>query len=78
MKISDYFKDDGTPVKCYICGSSELRERVVDVIDGVACEIDVSCAHGHSVGYWAYGSWDPGVIENAQQLISRAPGTSKP
>ena len=70
-KLSDYFKDDGTPIKCFVCGCPDLKDRVMDAIEHTVCEVEVSCAHGHKVGYWAYGSWDPGAMENAQQLISR-------
>lgn len=41
------------------CPKAKVIERVVDRIDGTACEIEYTSEDGEVVGYWAYGSFDP-------------------
>jgi len=36
-----------------------IKERVVDRIEGTACEVEFTGRFGKVVGYWAYGAFDP-------------------
>lgn len=38
----------------------EITEHVVDTIANVACEIEYRDRNGKTIGYWAYGHFDPG------------------
>ena len=67
---NDWYTEDGQPIKCWKCGCTEQREVVISMVDvfqgmGPVCEYEVFCAVcGESIGYWAYGSFDPGYMAN--------------
>jgi hypothetical protein len=67
----DCYAADGAPVRCWKCGSTEQREEVRSMVDvlygqGPVCEYEVFCAAcGEGIGYWAYGSFDPGYVRDA-------------
>jgi len=57
----DYFKEDGTPIKCMKCECTEFIENYHAYLDnyGPLLEYGVSCAKcGIGVNYWAYGYWE--------------------
>jgi hypothetical protein len=58
MNVSNYFDDDGAPVKCPKCQSIKFTEKILGVVD-VYHEAEYICECGEIVGFWAYGSWDP-------------------
>lgn len=66
----DCYAENGAPVKCWKCGSTEQREEVRSTLDvlhghGPVCEYEVFCAEcGTGIGYWAYGSFDPGYMRD--------------
>jgi hypothetical protein len=48
------------PIKCE-CGSTAFYDKTRDAIDSTVCEKERFCkACNASVGYWAYGYWEPG------------------
>lgn len=70
------YREDGSPIKCWKCGSTEQKEVVrafVDVFQGQGptCEMEVFCAEcGEGIAYWAYGSFDPGYICDADETAN--------
>ena len=58
-----YFSDNGEPIKCTICGTNgkEFKQIIKDTLDGyIVLEYELLCPTcNESVGYWAYGSFDP-------------------
>ena len=63
-KSSEYYSEDGHPIKCKACGSVDIVEIVIDVIDfyngmGPPCEIEYKCVTCDcTVGWWTYGRYD--------------------
>lgn len=56
----EYYKEDGQPIKCFSCGSTNIEEKIVSSINYTACEVRYDCGDcGEDVGYWAYGYFDP-------------------
>jgi hypothetical protein len=66
--MSDYYTEEGCPIKCMACGHDVIRERVIAMVDfyngmGPPCEIEYVCeACGTVAGYWLYGVYDPGFM----------------
>lgn len=65
-----FFTEEGTPFRCPHCGSEDISSVTVDSIDvgvgggGISCEEEYTCKNcGETVGYWAYGGFDPGFPE---------------
>ena len=53
-----YIDIDGTPLKCFECGSKELEDLNYDYIEHTICEYDCKCKNcGQQLGHWAYGYW---------------------
>lgn len=68
MKTSDYFKTDGTPIKCTKCGSKNLNDLSKYESSGIIIEMDILCSDCDEVlGYWAYGSWDSNFMDAFNQ-----------
>jgi hypothetical protein len=64
------YTEDGCPVICVHCGSARIAESARDYLNGIPCETAYVCTDcGNTVGYWAYGNFDPGYREAA---IARA------
>lgn len=61
--MNEYYKDDGTPLRCRHCLSDNLISVTKCEINGTICEFAVDCNHcGKNVGYWAYGYYDPSYL----------------
>jgi hypothetical protein len=59
---SEYVKADGEPAGCAECQRTDVKltEKIRDRDEANIFEIEVFCSEcGASVGYWAYGYWDP-------------------
>lgn len=53
-----YYSNDGEPLKCVDCESSNFKEKVTDFAGVHPCEMKIICKScGHVVGYWAYGEY---------------------
>lgn len=53
-----YIKDDGTPLKCTKCKSTDLTDYGHIYEDYYCVEYYVKCKHCNSQqGTWSYGSW---------------------
>ena len=57
MNVSDYFEDNGAPIKCPKCQSIKFIEKIVGIVD-VYKEAEYYCGCGEIVGFWAYSKWD--------------------
>ena len=50
--------EDGTPIKCFKCGSTNTEEYNHDYMEHMICEFSVKCSDcGQQLGNWAYGNW---------------------
>ena len=51
---------DGKPIKCHICGGTNLEEYDYYYLDGhLIEEYSVKCKEcGTKLGHWAYGYWE--------------------
>jgi hypothetical protein len=59
-KFAGYVADDGEPIKCYKCGSKNIKTIPKEYINYIVCEESAVCKNcGTQVGYWAYGYWQP-------------------
>ena len=48
------------PIKCEVCGSNNLHDKIVDTINHQAVEKTKVCSDcGAQLGDWSYGSWMP-------------------
>lgn len=57
-----FIGENGAPLRCG-CGNSEFHSDNTWYEDYCRVEYDLICnSCGTKVGYWAYGSFDPGVI----------------
>lgn len=71
----DCYREDGSPIMCWKCGSHEQREVVRDMVgslggQGPVCEVEVFCAEcGEGIAYWAYGSYDPGYMHEDETRL---------
>lgn len=55
-----YDKETLSPKRCYNCLSKSISAEVRDTIGFTVCEVEYVCNKcGHTVQYWAYGSFDP-------------------
>lgn len=54
QQIEDgYIKENGFPLKCLFCNSSDLNFK-----NKYQEEVEVTCNKcGKEIGYWAYGNW---------------------
>lgn len=58
-----YFNKDNSPIRCTQCSSKSKEFITIDTIDYVLCESEVKCGKcGSSLGYWAYGYYDPAYL----------------
>lgn len=59
--MSEYYREDGCPVKCIVCQSTKLKDKITDTLDGhLIMEYAIHCEDcGSMVGYWAHGWFDP-------------------
>lgn len=54
-----YIKEDGEPIKCLYCDSTNLHFNYKSHIQGVATECKVKCNEcGNDVGYYYCGIWE--------------------
>ena len=66
MRAADCYLPSGAAVKCWKCGSTNIKHVTVDVIavlpngDGPECEFKEDC--GETLAYWAYGHYDPAFL----------------
>ena len=73
LHVSEFYADDGQPIKCFTCGGTKIAEHVRGVIDfymgqGPASEIEYVCdGCGTTVAYWAYGHFDPSYEDSVMQ-----------
>ena len=55
-----FYDVDGNPKRCTKCGCREFSVLVKESINGTAAEQDYVCKDcGATVGFWAYGYFDP-------------------
>ncbi len=55
-----YDPKDYSPIRCYKCGSTKLKETVIDCVGNTVAEFNVHCEScGTLVSYWGYGYYDP-------------------
>lgn len=66
----NYFAEDGGPIRCVHCGSTEQLVCVTDSIDvgvgggGIPCEEEYRCGNcGEVIAYWAHGFFEPAFAE---------------
>lgn len=66
--ITDYYNEDGMPIKCKFCDSTELEDEVEERLDYTASRYAVVCTQCHAeVGYWAYGYFNPMYMEDMEE-----------
>lgn len=73
---SQFYLDDGTPVKCWKCLSVEFKAQVWSDISGTVAESEIQCARcDQSLAYWAYGSYAPndwpGVVDRYIEYVKK-------
>ena len=57
--ITDCYAEDGEPIKCFSCGSTELEDKVEDVVQGTVCEKTRVCKICNTrLSSWDYGNWE--------------------
>lgn len=57
--MSENYSKDGSPIRCYKCGSTDIESKIEDRIDHIVCEESFHCGACQTrVGYWAYGYFD--------------------
>ena len=57
---SKYYAPDGRPIGCHHCGCRILKEEIMQIDQNTVSEFKVTCEKcKETVGYWAYGSYDP-------------------
>lgn len=65
--MSDFYKEDGTPIACQSCGGTWFENNYHVVSEWGIMEYKVICVScGESVAYWAYGSYDSVPYSNNQ------------
>lgn len=53
-------EEDGTPTMCPECLGNEFYDKVIDTIQGQACEYETICKScDYTCGYWSYGNYMP-------------------
>ena len=73
-KIEEFYSNNGKPLKCFECGGDKFQQRNIAVLDtyGPICEFEEFClACDSTVGYWAYGRWDPNYDHSANNELHR-------
>jgi hypothetical protein len=48
-------------ILCPLCNTNPIHESIVEWIEGTVCEREYICLKCGTVGYWAYGSFDPSL-----------------
>ena len=71
MNLSDYYREDASPIKCWKCGCEKIKSidrdwiAVLDNGTGPTTEYESRCAACNELlGYWAYGYFDPSFVQN--------------
>lgn len=69
MSTTGCYSSEGATLKCFKCGSTNIKHVTRDVIPvldngtGPECEFSEECADcGTILAYWAYGSYDPTFV----------------
>lgn len=58
--MSNFYKNDGTPIRCYVCGGDWLEDEIPEHSEHGIMEYSVKCIWcGHTLAYWSYGHFDP-------------------
>lgn len=58
-EIAACYAEDGEPLQCFSCGSTDLTDKVEDVVQGVVCEKTRVCKTCNKrLSSWAYGYWE--------------------
>lgn len=58
MVDNGFMSEDGEPLKCFKCESTELEDANIDRIEYGILEYDMRCKGCKTiVGHWAYGNW---------------------
>lgn len=64
------YREDGHPIFCPECGSSDLQNDVKSWDRGFVYEYVVICGNcKEHVAYWAYGSYDPAYYEDRKNGV---------
>jgi len=65
MRPEDYYGEDGKPIKCTCCNGNTFYSVSKDDLNGQVTEYEIICSTcDETVGYWAYGSFDPSFMNN--------------
>lgn len=61
--------EDGSCLRCPVCGSYDIDQRVISRLEYTPTEIAEYCGDCKTcVSYWAYGSWDPAFYVNDKSI----------
>lgn len=66
LSVSDYYSEDGKPIKCWKCNSINIKDFIVDIIDNqIVLEFECVCTDcNERVGYNFHGYYDPCFMLN--------------
>lgn len=75
MNIQEFYRDDGSPIRCWRCYSSLISSVNRAYCAEVACEIDYYCKSCKELlAFWAYGGYDPiyreHLVDNMDSLMN--------
>lgn len=71
---TEFYDDDGAPIKCKHCRSTSIEEKATDAIDLIETERDCVCSGcGALIGAWAYGVYDSHFMENEHDMTRLEP-----
>ena len=66
MFIDRYYDKDGGPKRCIYCGSTTIYEETKEIVQNHVAEFRCECCScQETIGYWAYGGYDPMYREMA-------------
>ncbi len=59
-KTNRNYTEEGQPVRCMHCNSTEIEEVTKSVVANNIAEVSFVCKKCHKeIGYWGYGSYEP-------------------